>query len=274
MNVLWLTVSASLLAQLASPPAAVPAGPAASLKVESVWDFIVKGGPTMIPIGLLSLVALAVVIEKLLILRQRNIIPPNFISGLNALLKDRGDRARAIEYCKTNSSPIANVLCAAVKRLDEPTELMEKHIDEAGQRELVRLRHRMRLMSALPQVSTMLGLVGTIFGMIKTFQAVAASGESIGKTERLAQGIYEAWTTTASGLLVAIPVMVAYHVLMGRIDARVSELDRVTLEWVEEHTLGGAAATPPESRSAPIPAGPLPAPSAPSISGVPAAAAS
>jgi biopolymer transport protein ExbB len=81
----------------------------------------------------------------------------------------------------------------------------------------------------------MLGLLGTVFGMIKTFQAVAASSEALGKTEMLAKGIFEAWTCTAAGLLVAIPVLVAYHYLQGKIDALVAEIDRVAVEWLEQY---------------------------------------
>ncbi len=205
--------------------------PAVTLQIESIWDFVVKGGPTMIPIGLVSLVALAVTIERLLVLRRRSVAPPEFLAGLKGVVRDP---RRAIEYCKANGSPIANVLAAAIRHLNDSSANLDRAVEEAGHRELVRFRHRMRLMSALPQISTMLGLLGTIFGMIKTFQAVAASGESIGKTEMLARGIYEAWTTTASGLLVAIPVLVAYHLLQGKIDQTVAELDRVTIEWVEE----------------------------------------
>jgi len=209
----------------------VTTAPAELLRIESVWDFLVKGGPTMIFIGIVSLVALAVTIERLLILRRRNVAPPDFLAGLNRVSRDPD---RAIEYCKTNGSPVANVLAAAIRHLNDSSANLDRAVEEAGHRELVRFRHRMRLMSALPQVSTMLGLLGTIFGMIKTFQSVAASGESIGKTEMLARGIYEAWTTTASGLLVAIPVLVAYHLLQGKIDLTVAELDRVAVAWVEE----------------------------------------
>jgi hypothetical protein len=83
----------------------------------------------------------------------------------------------------------------------------------------------------------MLGLLGTIFGMIKTFQAVATSGQSLGKTEMLAQGIFEAWTCTAAGLLIAIPVMVAYHMLMGRVDMLMAQLDHVAEDFVEDERL-------------------------------------
>ena len=215
--------------------------------IQSVWDFVIKGGPTMAVIGLCSLVALTVIAERLVVLRRRSVVPPDFVTGLNAIA---GDRTKAMEYCRTNGSPAANVLLAALKRRGEAMDSVEKAVEEAGRRELVRLRLRMRLLSVLPQVSTMLGLLGTIFGMIKTFQAVAASGQALGKTELLAKGIFEAWTCTAAGLLVAIPVLITYHVLMGRIDALMVALDKAADDFVEDERLARQARTIPEPQVA------------------------
>ncbi|TWT40000.1 colicin uptake protein TolQ [Phycisphaerae bacterium RAS1] len=211
--------------------APVAAAPEAAFKLESVWDYAVRGGPTMAVIAACSLVALTVIVERFIILRRGRVIPAAFLPGLGAAGRDR---KRALDYCRAANSPVGRVLAAAAGRIDEGREATEKAVDDAGRRELVRLRQRMRLLGALPQVSTMLGLLGTIFGMIKTFQAVATSGQSLGKTEMLARGIFEAWTCTAAGLLVAIPVLIFYHVLHGRIDARMVDLDQAATDWVEE----------------------------------------
>jgi len=213
---------AMILAQAADP------GALSSTQVQSVLDFVLKGGPVMILIGVCSLMALGVIVERLIILRRRNVMPPAFLDSIKSVAGDR-----ALDLCKANGSPIANVLAAAIKRRGERLEAIEKAVEEAGRREIVGLRHRMRLLGALPQVSTMLGLLGTIFGMIKTFQAVATSGQALGKTELLARGIFEAWTNTAAGLLVAIPVLIAYHMLLGKIDVLIVQLDRVAVDFVE-----------------------------------------
>ncbi len=205
--------------------AALGADPAPPM---SVWDIAVKGGPTIIIIALCSLVALAVIVERLMVTRRSAVVPKPFLDSLASANPDR-----AAELCKANGSPIANILAAALRRRGDSLESRQKAISESGKRELVRLKHRMRLLGALPQVSTMLGLLGTILGMIKTFQAVAASGQSLGKTELLARGIFEAWANTAAGLLVAIPVLIAYHALLGRIDARVVDLDRAATDWLD-----------------------------------------
>jgi biopolymer transport protein ExbB len=227
------------------------------MQVHSVLDFILKGGPVMLLIVVCSLVALAVIVERLIVLRRRNVMPPAFLESIKAVADDR---TRALDLCNANSSPSAHVLAAAIKRRGEPLEAIEKAVAEAGRREIIGLRQRMRLLGALPQVATMLGLLGTIFGMIKTFQAVAASGQALGKTETLARGIFEAWTNTAAGLLVAIPVLIAYHVLLGRIDGLVVGLDRMAVDFVENHA--GRPGVAPQSERPRVVAGPSIEPSA------------
>lgn len=226
MQLLILQSTALILGQAA----ATPSGDA-SLKVHSVLDFVTKGGPTMFAIVGCSLVALTVIVERLIVLRRRSVISPGLLAGLSAVANDR---EKALEFCRLDGSPAATVLAAAIRKRGESHDMIERSVEDAGRRETVRLRHRMRVLGALPQVSTMLGLLGTIFGMIKTFQAIAASGQALGKTEMLAKGIFEAWTCTAAGLLVAIPVLIAYHALLGRIDMLVVELDRVAVDFVDD----------------------------------------
>jgi len=228
-----LNLTAIILPLLAQNNAAAPApAPAAGdLQVNSAFDFLIKGGWAMIPIGVCSLVALAIIVERVLTLRRGRVVPASVVRRLR---QAAGDRAKGLEIARASNSPIARILEVAIRRAHEPQELLEKHVEEAGSREVVGLRQRMRLLSALPQVATMLGLLGTVFGMIKTFTAVAATSEALGKTERLAQGIYEAWTCTAAGLMVAIPVMIAYHWLMGRVDGLVADIDRVVVDYLEE----------------------------------------
>jgi biopolymer transport protein ExbB len=217
-----------LVAQAAPAP-----NPAAVL---SLWDFMVKGGPVMIPIGICSLVALAVIIERLVSLRRAKIIPPDFLTGLRAALNGgTGGAERALQYCEKDGSPVANVFAAGIRRLSEPVELLEKHIEEAGQREVLKMRKYLRLLSVISSVATLLGLLGTIFGMITAFQTVANSGEALGKTELLAKGIYEALITTAAGLIVAIPVVICYHWFAAKVERLVSEIDQMTVDFVEEH---------------------------------------
>lgn len=201
----------------------------------SMLDFAVKGGIVMIPIGVCSLVMLAVIIERLSTLRRVLIVPPAFESGVRTALGSggAGGVAAAMEFCRASASPIGRIFIAALQRVHEPTELLERHIEQAGQREVFKLRKYLRLLSVISSVSTLLGLLGTIFGMITAFSTVAASAEALGRTELLAKGIYEALITTAAGLMVAIPALLAFHGFAARIDGLVGEMDALTVAFIE-----------------------------------------
>jgi biopolymer transport protein ExbB len=224
-----MTIPLSSIATLVlGAPQTAPDATPATL---TIWDFVIKGGPTMILIAACSLVALAVIVERLILTRRRAVAPADLAANVKAAA---ADPARALDLCKASKSALAPILATAIRHRAEPEDFIKKAVSDTGKREIARLRHRMRLLSALPQVATMLGLFGTILGMIKTFQAVAQSGQSLGKTELLARGIFEAWACTAAGLLVAIPTLIMYHVLQGRIDARIADLDRIATDFIEE----------------------------------------
>lgn len=210
--------------------AADPPG-ASSTWVGTVWDMILKGGWMMIPLALCSLVALTIIVERVLLTRRERVAPRSLASEL-ASLRSRPDEAAA--RCQALPSPLASVVIVAIQTLHLPRDSREKRIAEVGGREIATLRQRVRLLSALPQAATMLGLLGTVVGMIRTFTVIAASGESLGKTERLAQGIYEAWTATAAGLVIAIPTLLAYHIVLARIDRAASLLDIGASPWLDD----------------------------------------
>ncbi|MBS0191569.1 MAG: MotA/TolQ/ExbB proton channel family protein [Phycisphaerales bacterium] len=197
--------------------------------VSTVLEMVLKGGWSMVPLGVCSLVALALVVERWILTRPGRIAPPPFMASIAAL---RASPSRLLAACDADKSPVACVIAEGVRARDGSPDEIEKRLAEAGQRQVLKLRHRMRLISVLPQVATMLGLLGTVVGMIRTFTVVAASAESLGKTEKLAQGIYEAWTATAAGLIIAIPTLLAYHILMGRIDAAAAALDAAATQWL------------------------------------------
>jgi len=209
----------------------------------SVWDQVVKGGPMMIPIGLCSFVAMTIVIERLVSLRRKQVIPPGFLSELNEHL-DNGDEdyAKAIGYCERDGSPIAQVFVAALKRMGRSIEIIEKHIAHAGEGVVFKLRKNLRALAVIASIAPLLGLLGTVFGLIIAFQTVANSADALGKTELLAKGIYQAMITTAAGLMLAIPSLIAYYYFNAKIEHLVRELDVMTVEFVEAHAHGTPAA--------------------------------
>jgi biopolymer transport protein ExbB len=229
---LWLT----LLAQVPGDGGSLPS--ANAVHVQSVWDFVLKGGPMMWPILVCSLIAMTVVVERLITLSRDRVIPKDFVGEVTKRLSGTpGDPQRALEYCKKDGSHIAKIFATAIKRLGQPVELLERHISDAGAREVRKLRKRLRVLSVIGAMAPLMGLLGTIFGMIEAFQTVAASGEALGKTELLAKGIYEAMITTAAGLLLAIPVLVAYNALSAKIDALIAEMDEKAADFVEQFAL-------------------------------------
>ncbi len=206
----------------------------ASMAVGSVWDFILKGGWMMIPIGICSLVVLTVSVERAIVLRRKEVIPDGFEEGLTPKLEAglRGKRD-AETYCTQSASPIGRTVLAGVERMGRSMEAVEKHMASAGEHEIFALRKRLRALSVVAAIAPLLGLVGTIFGMIKAFQTVALSGEALGKTELLAGGIYEAMITTAAGLVVAIPALVLHHWFASRIENITRLMDGVCVRAVE-----------------------------------------
>ena len=207
-----------------------------SVQVQNVMDFVQKGGVMMIPIGLCSLIALTVIIERRISLRRKNVIPPAFMPGLTKVLNDKpGDTEAAMGYCRRSNSAIANVLAAGIRKIDRCSpEIVEKAIEEAGEREVLKLRKHLRALAVIASVTPLMGLLGTIIGMITAFQTVAISGEALGKTEMLAGGIYEAMITTAAGLSVAIPVLICYHWISATIDTLVADIDHMSVDFVDE----------------------------------------
>lgn len=231
-----------------APPTAGP-GPGAT--INSVWDFALKGGILMIPIALCSLVAMALVVERLLTIRRSRIIPEGFLDTLRPLVRDGANRAKLVEHCRARPSPFSRICEAGVRHWDRPLEQVEKAISDAGLREVAVMRKHLRALSVIASIAPLLGLLGTIFGMIKAFQTVAISGEALGRTELLAEGIYEAMITTAAGLIVAIPTVIMYNIIASRIDRLVLEMDGECLELVEEHAERRDAASPAPTHTAP-----------------------
>ena len=185
---------------------------------------------------------LALIVGGPVRLRRRNIIPPSFRAGVEAAFGPHRNVAGALEYCRCTNAPVADIFAAALARVHEPPELLERHIEQAGERAVARLRKYLRTLTVIASIAPLLGLLGTIFGMITAFQTVAAAAEALGRTELLAKGIYEALITTAAGLIVAIPVIVAYHALSAKIERLVGEIDALTVEFIEGTVLNGGCA--------------------------------
>lgn len=204
---------------------------------ESVLELIIKGGYVMIPLGLCSILALAITVERFVSLRRERVMPPEFLEGLKEAVTGAADVERGMVYCEERICPISNVFKAGINRIPQGGSAVEKAIEDAGAKEVHKMKRSLRPLSVIATVSPLLGLLGTVYGMITAFQAASAMG--VGKADTLAVGIYEALVTTAAGLTLAIPVVIVYQILCGRVDALIDHMDDQAIEFIEHVAYGG-----------------------------------
>ena len=195
----------------------------------SVGDLVRRGGLIMVPIGICSVFLVSCLLERFAGMRRSKIIPPPFVEELRKL-KDAGRLTpRSLEeLCDRHPSPMSNVVRASLLRLGHPLPEVEKALEDAAARELTIIRSAIRPLTAIASVAPLLGLVGTVFGMIDAFIVTSQPGIK-DRTELLASGIYEALVATAAGLLVAVPALIAAYYFTGRLDVLSREMgDQLT----------------------------------------------
>ena len=207
---------------------------------KSLLEWYLAGGLFMHPIALCSVIALAISFERLATLRPGRVVPAGFLPGLKAKMRDlRDDSAAGLDYCRQHDSPIARAVAAGIRKAGRGPEAVEKAVEDAGAMEVSQLRTNMRFLSGIANISTLLGLLGTIQGMIMAFQVAEVTGT--GKFGPLAAGIYTALITTFAGLTVAIPVTIAYFYFAGKIDKLVAKMN-ATINDFADHYLSQPAA--------------------------------
>jgi biopolymer transport protein ExbB len=197
----------------------------------SVVEFMRKGGFFMYPILLCSIVGLAIFLQKMWILRTKRINPQGFLNNLYKLISV-GKIGEATELSVANDSPISRIAAAALMNSDKPKEELREEIEEAGRKEAQELERYIEGLGAISNVSTLLGLLGTISGMIKIFKVI--SEQPIVNPPSLAGGISEALYTTAFGLLVAIPAYIAYKYTLGKAGELTSIMEEEGRRIMEE----------------------------------------
>ena len=184
----------------------------------------------MYPIILCSIIGLAVFIERLWLMRRKNIVPSELVHNVEDLLKKQ-KVAEAVFLCERNGSSIARVFCAGLKNAGKGMWLVKEAIEDVGGREAVILEKRLPTLSTIANVSTLLGLLGTISGMIKMFNVLSVVGP--GNPGTLAGGIAEALITTFAGLCVAIPATVGHRIIQNRAESLIFEMEESSFRIIE-----------------------------------------
>ena len=195
-----------------------------------MFDLIMKGGKIMIPLGIGSILALALSIERCISLRRDKVIPAEFSKRLVEVWHSDTSGKKAIAFCEEVGGAVGKIFKAGLQRLSKGEDAVEKAIEDAGYREADKMKRSVRGLSIIARVAPLLGLLGTVLGMIEAFQASAVTKED--KSQVLSVGIYEALVTTATGLIIAIPTLLVYQYLTGKIDGIVDELDEMGMDFM------------------------------------------
>jgi biopolymer transport protein ExbB len=195
-----------------------------------MFDFIRAGGWVMWPILGCSVVALAIILERLWTLRMRRVCPPRVRSQLWHWIRHRQLDSVKIGWLR-DSSPLGRVLAAGLINASHSREVMKESIEETGRHVVHGLERYLNTLGTISAVSPLLGLLGTVIGMMRVFDAIAAVG--VGNPRDLAPGIATALITTIAGLCVAIPSLIFYRYFRGRVDELVIAMEREALRMVE-----------------------------------------
>jgi len=228
-----------------------PENAEAAIPTKNMLQVVKDGGPLIVPIVICSFILLVFVFERAISLRRGSVIPKPFVKRFLTQVRERQlTRETALELCEKNSSPVATVFAAATKKWGRPAVEVEQAVIDAGERVTPGLRKYLRLLNGISTISPLLGLLGTVLGMIAAFNAIATA-DAMGRPDLLARGISQALLTTAAGLSVAIPALIAYLFFVGRVDKLIMDIDFHAQELVDLISSEGLAQDPAPKKSDP-----------------------
>lgn len=194
-----------------------------------MFEYFLKGGIMMWPLLLCSILATTIIIERFINYHRIKIDVNEFLVRLRKHLYVNHMK-EALALCEKTPGPVAFVLAAGIKESDHGRIAMEEAMEEAGLEAIPRVEKFLPMLSTLASVSTLLGFTGTVTGMIHAFNAIAASNITTPKI--VASGVSEALMTTAYGLFIAIPTIVAYNYFVSRADGFVLEIEKSSAELI------------------------------------------
>jgi biopolymer transport protein ExbB len=197
-----------------------------------MFNFVVKGGPVMIPIILGSILGLAIVFERFWVFRHMKLNTFEFSLQVFKYLKVNKIK-NALELCnKYIQHPLAVVFKIGIERRDLPLERLEKILEQAGNNQIQKLEKYLGALVSIISIEPLLGFLGTITGLIRAFMSWEQAGANV-TVSVLAAGIYEAMITTAAGLIIAIPLYLCYHYFINRIKVTSNELTNHCIQFLE-----------------------------------------
>jgi len=200
---------------------------AASIPTHNLRRIMSDGGPLMYAIALCSFLVVTFMLERSVNLRRSRVIPKPFVTRfMQQLSEAKLDRQQALDLCEEHGSPVAQLFAGAVRKRGRPGVEVEQGVIDSGERVTNGLRRYLSVFYGVATVGPLLGLMGTVLGMIQTFNVIAAA-DAQGRPELLAAGIAKALLNTAGGLAVAIPASILYVFFVSHVDRLVIEIDRL-----------------------------------------------
>lgn len=204
---------------------------AAQQESMSMFELLAEGGVLMIPLLILSVVAVFVIAERWRSLNNSRIEVDGFLREVEGMLKN-GDRERALTYCDSIDKPLSRILKAGIGRLGRSIRDIENAISNAGKKEIFHLEKRMNWLATIAGVAPLIGFTGTVTGMIEAFMDIQSLQGNVNPSV-LAGGIWEALITTATGLIVGIIAFGFYNFLLGKINRMVHELENASSDFID-----------------------------------------
>lgn len=196
----------------------------------SYFDLIMKGGVVMVPIGILSVIAIFFIVERFIVIRRASKIDPNFMNNIRDYLMN-GRMDAAVMLCKNTNTPIARLVEKGVKRIGKPLKEIESAVESEGKLELYKLEKNMNYLGIISGIAPMFGFLGTISGVINIFFKISLTNDlNIGI---IAGGLYEKMVSSGAGLMVGIIAHMGFHYLNGMIDRVSYQLERAAVEFID-----------------------------------------
>jgi biopolymer transport protein ExbB len=193
-------------------------------------EIVQAGGWLMLPLIACSVVAVAIVLERLWTLQEKRVLPTSVANQIWEWVQQNQVDVKLIQQVH-QSSPLGQVLATGLAYRHAPREVLKEVVEDTGRHVVHDLERYLNPLGTIAAISPLLGLLGTVSGMIKSFTAITAEG--VGNPTVLAGGISEALITTAAGLTVAIPALIAYRYLRGRVDGLVVKIEKESIRFIE-----------------------------------------
>lgn len=198
----------------------------------SVLELIANGGAfIMIPLGILSIVAIYIFIERFLAIQKASKEDPSFMNQIKDFIHD-GKIDSAKSLCNDTEGPFARMINKGIKRIGKPLSDISTAIENDGKLEVYQLEKNLASLATIAGAAPMIGFLGTVIGMINTFHEMYTSGNSV-EVDQLAGGIMQAMVTTAAGLVIGIVAYVGYNILVARVESVVNKMEARTIEFMD-----------------------------------------